>query len=213
MQPSIAITHKDLSEAISKSQKWKTPGADQVNNFWISQLKSTHPHLVKAFNDIMECPALTPEWLTEGVTFLIPKNENTEDAKNYRPITCLSTMYKLLTSVLTDKIYSFLEGNNMFPLEQKGCKRGTYGCKDQLLINKMINDDCHARKKNLSMAWIDYKKAFDSIPHSWIVECLETWIAFSILGRLSSYYLLSGQARLFINWTIRLLKSMIKSKT
>ena len=28
------------------------------------------------------------------------------------------------------------------------------------------------RKKNLAVAWIDYKKAYDMVPHSWIVECL-----------------------------------------
>jgi hypothetical protein len=36
-----------------------------------------------------------PEWLTVGVTFLIPKNENTENPKNYRPVTRLPTAYKL----------------------------------------------------------------------------------------------------------------------
>ena len=30
------------------------------------------------------------------------------------------------------------------------------------------------RKQNLSMAWIDYKKAYDMVPHSWIIDCLET---------------------------------------
>ena len=28
------------------------------------------------------------------------------------------------------------------------------------------------RKKNLVVAWIDYKKAYDMVPHSWIAECL-----------------------------------------
>ena len=28
------------------------------------------------------------------------------------------------------------------------------------------------RKKNLAVTWIDYKKAFDMVPHSWILECL-----------------------------------------
>ena len=28
------------------------------------------------------------------------------------------------------------------------------------------------RKGNLSTAWIDYKKAFDSVPHSWIITCM-----------------------------------------
>ena len=31
--------------------------------------------------------------------------------------------------------------------ERKGCKRGTYGCKDQLLINKIILEDCMRKKK------------------------------------------------------------------
>ena len=26
---------------------------------------------------------------------------------------------------------------------------------------------------DLSMAWIDYKKAYDMVPHSWILKCLE----------------------------------------
>ena len=29
------------------------------------------------------------------------------------------------------------------------------------------------RKKNLAVAWIDYKKAYDMVPHSWIVACLD----------------------------------------
>ena len=24
------------------------------------------------------------------------------------------------------------------------------------------------------MAWIDYKKVYDMVPHSWIIDCLET---------------------------------------
>ena len=70
----------------------------------------------------------------------------THKPKNYRPIFCLSRNYKLLTSVLTDRTYSHLEQNYLFPLEQKGCRRGSYGCKDKLLINKMILENCKKRK-------------------------------------------------------------------
>ena len=28
------------------------------------------------------------------------------------------------------------------------------------------------RTKDLAVAWIDYKKTYDIVPHSWIVECL-----------------------------------------
>ena len=74
-------------------------------------------------------------------------------------------MYKILTSIIAERTYTFLNEHQLLPSEQKGCKRGSYGCKDQLLINKMILEDCKTKKKNLSTAWIDYKKAFDSTSH------------------------------------------------
>ena len=39
------------------------------------------------------------------------------------------------------------------------------------MINNAILENCKKRKKNLSTAWIDYKKAFDSVPYSWILKC------------------------------------------
>ena len=33
--------------------------------------------------------------------------------------------------------------------------------------------NCRRRLTNLGMAWIDYKKAYDMIPHSWIKKCME----------------------------------------
>ena len=131
--------------------------------------------------DIVKHPEKCPHWLTEGLTYLLPKTNDTRNPKNYRPITCLPTMYKLLTSIITDRTYLYLEHNKMLPTEQKGCKRGSYGCKDQLLINKMVLEDCHTRKKNLSTAWIDYRKAYDSVPHSWIIKVMEIYKVSPIL--------------------------------
>ena len=56
-----------------------------------------------------------------------------------------------------------LKTNNIIPEEQKGGIADCYGCIDQLLINSMVLDDAKERNKNISIAWIDYKKAFDSI--------------------------------------------------
>ena len=30
-----------------------------------------------------------------------------------------------------------------------------------------------SRNKNLAMAWIYYKKAYDMVPHSWLIEFLD----------------------------------------
>ena len=80
-------------------------------------------------------------------------------------------MWKLLTSILADEIYDYLEKKMLLPEEQKGCRRKSKGTDDLLFIDKMILREVRMRKKNLAVAWIDYKKAFD-IPHSWLVECL-----------------------------------------
>ena len=59
-------------------------------------------------------------------------------------------------------MYVFMETNDLLPIERKGCGRGSYDCKDQLLINRMIIEDCKSKHRNLSMAWIHYRKAFDN---------------------------------------------------
>ena len=45
----------------------------------------------------------------------------------------------------------------------------------------MILQNHHRRKTGLAMAWIDYKKAFDMVPHSWILKYLDV---FGIVGNI-----------------------------
>ena len=92
---------------------------------------------------------------------------------NYRPITCLPLMWKLLTGMISNALYDFMESSSKLPIEQKGCRRKSRGTKDQLLIDKTVLNDCRKRHTNLGMAWIDYKKVYDMAPHSWILESLE----------------------------------------
>jgi hypothetical protein len=66
-----------------------------------------------------------------------------------------------------------MNDENLIPKEQKGCCSGTKGCKDQLLISKAMLQEFKRRKKNLNMAWIDYQKTCDRVPHSWIIKSLE----------------------------------------
>ena len=82
-------------------------------------------------------------------------------------------MWKLLTGVIAEEMYNDLEREKILPEEQKGCKRGSRGTKDQLLIDKTVLKDFKKRYTNLSMAWIDYRKAYDLVPHSWVNECME----------------------------------------
>ena len=77
-------------------------------------------------------------------------------------------MYKTLTGIIAKRISTHLEEQSLLPAEQVGCHPGRIGCKDQLMMSKAIYEDCRRRNKNLSIAWIDYRKTFDSVPHSWV---------------------------------------------
>ena len=158
------VCEKDVAETQRTTLNWKAPGRDQTVNFWLKQLTATHKHIAALFNKLIEEDQIL-EWLTAGVTFLIPKKEKTDNPKNYRPVTCLPTIYNLLTSIMSRLKQKHIEDETLKRKEQKGCCRGPKGCKYQLLISKAILQECKRRKKNLCMAWIDYQKAFDRVPH------------------------------------------------
>ena len=164
-----------------QSSQLETPGPDRLSNFWIKQFKSLHKPMAEASSEIIKDPKQTPDWLVEGATNLLPKKEETCIPKNYRPIACLPTTFKILTSVITDRLYSHLEKEAIMTPEQRGGKKDCCGCKDQLMINNAILENCKKRKKNLSTAWIDYKKTFDSVPYSWILKCLQMYKIHQVL--------------------------------
>ena len=104
---------------------------------------------------------------------LLPKNKITNQAQNYRLIALQNTMYKVYTAILAKFIMEHCEENNIITEEQAARKRGSWGCTNRLLINEMIYDEVTSNRKNLVTVWVDYKKAFDSVPHSWLIRSLE----------------------------------------
>jgi hypothetical protein len=59
--------------------------------------------------------------------------------------------------------------------EQKGCIKNSQGCKEQLIIDSVVLEQAHRDNRNLYIAYIDYRKAFDSVPHSWLMRVLEMY--------------------------------------
>ena len=114
-----------------------------------------------------------PSRLTRGRTSWLQKDKSKGNViSNYRPITCLPLIWKLLTGVIADQIYVHLDQEKLLPEEQKGCREGSRGTNDLLYIDRAIIKEVKSRNKNLAMVWIDYKKTYDMVPYSWIIECL-----------------------------------------
>ena len=101
-------------------------------------------------------------------------NKNGEEsAANKRPITCLNTMYKLFTKIIGTFLISHNIKYDLIQLDQCGGKARSLGSIDNLFIDTAIQEDCINNHKNLSCAWYDVRKAYDSVSHQWLLKCLE----------------------------------------
>ena len=85
--------------------------------------------------------------MTREITYLLPKSGDSKEVRNYRPITCLTTMFKTLTVMIVRRISTCLDEQNLLPAEQKEYHIGNKGCKDQLIIPKAIYEECKRRKR------------------------------------------------------------------
>ena len=116
------------------------------------------------------------DWLTYERTVLCQKDRTKGNAvDNYQSISYLTLLWKLLTGIFSEHLYSFLEEEKILPEEKKGCKRKSRRSKDQILLGKAVLRDCKRRSTNLAMASIDYQKAYDMISNSWISKRLEVF--------------------------------------
>ena len=193
------IEPKEITNSSSKFSNWKSPGIDKLQNFWWNKLTSLHPKIANVMNGIVNNPEECPAWLTTGRTTLIPKKSETRNPSNYRPITCLPIIYKILTSVITSRMNHHIQAFNIIPAEQKGNASNTFGTIDQLSINKMIMEEAKKKKRNISTAWIDYQKAYDSVPHDWIIETLKIHKFDSITIKFFEKTMINWQTSLHLN--------------
>ena len=172
-QEDITITLPMITERLRKMANWKATGPDGVHGYWIKHLTTLHQRIVEQLNRCIT-NGQVPEWMTVGKTILLMKDPSKGPIpSNYRPITCLPMIWKLMTGVVSEYIYKHLIENNLMPDEQKGCKKKSRGCKELLLIDKMVLKNCKRRKTNLYMGYIDYRKAYDMVPHSWILSSMK----------------------------------------
>ena len=101
---------------------------------------------------------------------IIFKKGNQKNIKNYRPICLLSNIYKLFTKILTARLEKILNENQ--PREQAGF-RGRYSTTDNIYVINQLKEKCGEFNIPLSIAFIDYEKAFDSIQTQAILSSLQ----------------------------------------
>ena len=78
-----------------------------------------------------------------------------------------------MTGVIADQIYAHLDQEKLLPEEDKGRRKESRGTNDLIYIDRAVIKQFKSRNKKLAMAWRDYKKAYNMVAHSWIIECLD----------------------------------------
>lgn len=156
-----------FSEVLSKARPWKAPGPDGIHNFWWKHLSSARKYIGTWTLAIKRQEIRPSRWISTGRIVLLSKGGDPLEASNYRPIACLNTCYKILTGMITRWIRPFIE--RVLPLEQMALKKEVRGCTQAHVIDQVVTTDAKYSDNNkLSIGWLDFQKAFDSIKHKCI---------------------------------------------
>lgn len=183
----IFPTFEEFQEIVKWLPKWKAAGTDGIFDFFIKKLESLHQLLYEIIKKICLENQTENEWPCERITYLIPKSTPTKGF-DFRPITCMSNRYKLTTKCVTKVMQVIVENRDLLAENQLGTVRMVQGAKEQALLNLAINKQY---SNKLKTAWIDVKKAFDSVDYNYLFKCLEkyrfpTWMGIKLPKR---YYI------------------------
>jgi hypothetical protein len=77
----MPIQIMEITSYLFKAHNWKSPGNDQLQNYWLKTFAATHRHITKNFNAIIE-----EMEKTTGITYMISKSGDSKEVRNYRPI-------------------------------------------------------------------------------------------------------------------------------
>ena len=96
------------------------PGCDRIHGFLFKKSTSFHDRLALEMNKCLQ-RAHVPEWMTKGKTTLIQKDPSKgTDTNNYRPITCLPIMWKIITAQIREEtLRKYTAGYKLSRLQEK----------------------------------------------------------------------------------------------
>ena len=129
------ITFAKMKKEVAKRKAWVAPGIDSIQNYWWKKLEPAQNALTRAFTKIKEDNTNIPTWWPTGSTVLLLKTKSLEDEKDYHPITCLNTSYKIMTGVVAKYMRKHTMENEIWDEGQLGAVEGVLGTVDQLIID------------------------------------------------------------------------------
>ena len=166
------ITPDMVRAKLAKLKRNKAPGPDGVSiNVLRSCLNFDLP-LAFLFNRSIQSGKVPQDWRDANVTPLFKKGNRTSP-NNYRPVSLTSQVVKILERLFQDEILSVMYANKTIHCDQHGFQEKC-SCITQLL--ECFNDwtDSLDNKKGTDVIYLDFSKAFDTVPHQRLIHKLKS---------------------------------------
>ena len=160
----ISITENDMYKVLNSLKLNKSPGPDGIHPKILRELsRELSAPLKTLFDRTLDDGRLPSSWKEAEVRPIFKKG-NKSTPGNYRPVSLTSIVCKLFEKCVRDALYKHMIDNNILSNDQFGFCQGR-SCALQLLVT--INDWLESldNKIPVNAAYLDFKKAFDSVPH------------------------------------------------
>ncbi len=156
------FTVHDIERAVHHLKSGKVAGEDNIKSDYIlCEFKKFKHVLTLLFNKLYTCGYYPDIWST-GIIVPIFKSGDTHEPGNYRPITLTSTISKLFTYLLNQRLCQWLEISETVSETQFAYKCG-YSTMDAIFVFKSVLDKAMCRSPGVYCIFVDFTKAFDSI--------------------------------------------------
>ena len=165
------FTEAEIKEVLRKTKNESSPGPSGIpftfyKLFW-EDLKGL---LVKLANECFITKKL-PISQQHGTLTLIPKGDKSRlILNNWRPLTLLSCVYKLFSGVIAARLNQMLP--KIISNSQFGFVKGRY-IGEAIRTTYDAMEYARNQKRAQILLLIDFKKAFDSLSHKFLQECLK----------------------------------------
>ena len=155
----------EIKVMINKLKNNKAAGIDKIVSELLKNLdEPTLSIVVRILNKIFDSGGFPEEWAV-GIIVILFKGGEKNDLNNYRGITLLSVIGKLLVGILNKRLTKFVEKYKIVNENQAGFRKG-YRTTDHIFtLHSVINHTINVKKKPLYVCFVDFKKAFDKVSH------------------------------------------------
>ena len=160
-----------VKKAVMGSKNSKSPGPDKIPTKLLKYaVEYICQPLAMIFNASLEKGIFPDMWKLARIT-PIYKSGQKSDLSNYRPISVLSVLSRLLEKLAHDQLYDFCRTNDSFSKNQFAFWKLHRTITSTLNIMETWYKNIDERKLNASV-FLDLKKAFDTVDHDILLSKL-----------------------------------------